>query len=207
MSAAEGLSAGSVTALLQDREGSLWVGTTIGLTQVKHGPAVSFGQRHELEDPELLAVAAVAPGAEELIVGTARGRIARFDGRTFRSERGRTPFEGSRVLALLPEPGRLWVGTDRGLYVSDGNSWKQDFGGHSLPRDSIRSLLRDRSGVLWIGTDGGGLVAFRSGEPRSFRRDQGMLSDQVRGLLERRDGSLLGCHLRGDRRRPPRKDT
>lgn len=191
-SGSEGLSPGSVTALLQDQEGSLWVGTTGGLTQVKHGPAVTWGKRQGLDDPEVLAIAPSASHPGHLLVGTARGRLARFDGRTFRSYGGTLPFAGRRVLALLEEKGgRLWVGTDVGLFAFARGKWRTESDGTPLPSDPVRSLLRDRNGLLWVGTDGGGLVALGPKGGKTYRRGDGLPSDQVRGLLEKRDGTLV----------------
>ena len=187
----EGLAPGVVVALLEDQEGSLWVGSAGGLTQVKEGAAVTLGAREGLEDPQVLAIAPSRGGGFH--VGTAGGELFAFDGRRFRARRERLPFAGSRVLALLDEGERLFVGTDRGLFVRTAGEWHRELEGRPLPRDSIRSLLRDARGTLWIGTDGAGLHALAPGPapPKRLTVDDGLPSNQVRGVLFRRDGTLV----------------
>jgi hypothetical protein len=190
VSTSDGLSPGGILALLEDREGSLWVGTTLGLTQVTLGPAVTYGSRAGLRDPELLTLAA-GPGGHGILVATARGSLSLFDGSRFQSLGRDLPFAGSRILSLLVEGDLLWVGTDKGLYLREGGRWGREWQGQALPRESVRSLLRSGDGFLWVGTEGAGLFGLRNGALRSFTRRDGLPSDQVRGLLERRDGSLL----------------
>jgi streptogramin lyase len=189
LSADEGLSRGSVVALLQDREGALWVGTTAGLTQVKEGAAVTFGAREGLADAQVLTVAPAARGG--LLAGTAGGRLVPFDGRRFARGWEVLPCAGSRVLALLDEGSRVWVGTDLGLFVKAGGAWHREIDGRSLPRVSIRSILRDARGVLWIGTDGAGLFALGKRSLERFTVEEGLPSNQVRALLSQPDGTIL----------------
>jgi ligand-binding sensor domain-containing protein len=189
LSAREGLSPGGIVALLEDREGALWVGTARGLTQVKEGAAVTYGVREGLEDAEVLTIAPAMGGG--LLAGTAGGDLVRLEAGRLTRDGPRPPFAGNRVLALLDEGSRVWAGTDLGLFVKAGGAWRRWIDGVPLPRDSVRSLLRDRSGVLWIGTDGGGLFALGKRTLERFTVQEGLPSNQVRGLFSQPDGTLL----------------
>lgn len=85
--------------------------------------------------------------------------------------------------------GRLWVGTERGLCMFDGTSFKTYTTRDGLSADSIRALLEDRDGNLWIGTTGG-LNRFSAGKFTAFTTRDGLPDNLVLSLCEDREGSL-----------------
>jgi len=58
----------------------------------------------------------------------------------------------------------LWIGTADGLYLYDGNQFKEyrkdTDDPHALKSNVITSISEDKNGHLWIGTEGGGLNLF-----------------------------------------------
>lgn len=61
---------------------------------------------------------------------------------------------GSRVHAIAEGPdGRIWVGTEKGLSVYDGNSWTTIT--DKLPDLFVTSIAFDKDGTAWIGTKKG----------------------------------------------------
>ncbi len=98
------------------------------------------------------------------------------------------------------DEGFMWFGTQEGLNRFDGYEFRvfahdpQD--PDSLSDESIRTMIKDRSGTLWIGTDAGGLSRLDSGS-KSFRNylhdpeDPESLSDnRVRVIFEDSGGGL-----------------
>ncbi len=76
----------------------------------------------------------------------------------------------SRCLITLPETdvshlfvddvGRLWIGTNTGLYVY-GNGKLKNYTAHDgLPCDLITTINQSRDGLFWIGTQGGGVCCY-----------------------------------------------
>lgn len=188
LSAGEGLPRGEVAAILEDREGNLWVATTNGLARLRDGPAVTYSTLQGLASDEILTVAPAAGGG--LWVGSEDGRIDRLqDGRV--KPLPSRELGGSRVLALLEDPGgSLWAGTDRGLYRHQRGGWQPQAVPGGPAFESVRSILLDRHGAMWVGTDGGGLLQLGRGKPVALTTREGLPSNQVRGLLEGRDGTL-----------------
>jgi signal transduction histidine kinase len=100
-------------------------------------------------------------------------------------------FSESKVRALARSAdGRIWVGTEGGLFCSEGDGRTHFTPREGLPRRDVRALLADRDGDLWIGTYGGGLARLAAGRWESFREAQGLASDVVWALHEGGDGTL-----------------
>ncbi len=122
----DGLSHNTVTALLQDREGFLWIGTSDGLNRYDGYDFVVY--RHDRFDSTSLSNNVVKALLEDqagtLWVGT-DGGLDRFDRRTGRFIRyslrpAPLASQAQAIFALLEDhAGRLWVGTDDGLYRYD----------------------------------------------------------------------------------------
>ena len=188
LSRADGLGSDTIRAVFEDREGSLWVGG-VGLVQIKDGTVLTYGRAQGLADEDVYAVAA-APG-RGLWVGTSGGEVALFAHSRFTPVAGRAVLLGATVLALREDRGgRLWVGTDHGLYGLSRGRWTTYGPREGLPPHDVRSILEDREGKLWIGTDGGGLARLEGDRFVALTTADGLPSDHLRALLEDRDGTL-----------------
>jgi diguanylate cyclase (GGDEF)-like protein/PAS domain S-box-containing protein len=169
-----GLTQSSVSAITQDSLGFVWVGTQGGLHRYDGERYRVY--RHDPEDPTSLpdsfVTALAVDDARALWVGTYSQYVARLDLRTgaIRRYLGSTPDRRAdrQVLALLVEPGVLWVGTVAGLDRLDPASGRRTrvlAMGAAQPTGSPNpQLLRDRAGRLWYAT-GEGLFRLDTPKP------------------------------------------
>lgn len=187
------LPADTITRLLVDAEGDLWIGTTVhGLFRYSERAGVSvsrLGVEDGLPDSRVSALAQDREGS--LWVGTNAGlfRMRLPPIRSFSRRQGlETPYV--RATAETAD-GSLWIGTSGGLYrLLDGRV--QVFRtAQGMPADSVMALSPARDGGLWIGTASAGLAHFDGiGIRRVVDRPSGLAGDQVRAILETQDGSL-----------------
>lgn len=156
---ANGLADNSVRALLEDREGTLWIGSESGLAEMARRDVWSYGISDGLPDPQVYALAPY--GEHGVWVGTFGG-LARLDvddqGRphveTWGPERG---LPAKWVWALdVDRQGDLWVGTEAGVArLASGRVvevYRHDDG---LAGDYVTALTEDRQGDLWVAAIGG----------------------------------------------------
>jgi ligand-binding sensor domain-containing protein/serine phosphatase RsbU (regulator of sigma subunit) len=170
----QGLSESNVTAILQDRYGFLWVGTSNGLNRYDGYKMTTF--RNDPNDSSSLSSNVITALYEDesgaLWVGTQDG-LNRLDHTTGRfSAYKNTPDNTNslsnnfiRALAEVPR-GVLWVATKRGLnrFDMERNEWKfykaDKKGRGKGPSDNdITAMLVEPSNRahLWLAARGGGL--------------------------------------------------
>ena len=110
----------------------------------------------------------------------------------------------------MAEDGKLFVGTDTGLAVLDEKGLVSkmplkkaktasgaDLGKKDLIKllegSRIRSIIRDSKGRLWISTWRSAccLLRYDQGKVTAFKTEDGLLSDSLRTVCEREDGTIL----------------
>ncbi len=158
-----GLPQNYVYAILQGRDGYLWIGTRSGLARFDGIRFTTFDDRRpgQLKESEVWALAESPDGS--LWVGTYGGGVSRLkDGKftTFGPAQG-LPSPLVQALAAGAD-GSVWVGTAAGLArLRDGHVTV--FGiQEGLPGLSVTDLHVDRRGVVWVGTNRG-LASFAGG--------------------------------------------
>jgi CheY-like chemotaxis protein/signal transduction histidine kinase/ligand-binding sensor domain-containing protein len=166
----DGLSAGSINSLYQQRNGPLWIGTVTGL--IRFDPQRLSFQAIELGDAGSNFVNKIAPGVSGTIwLGTGNGLIeyAPKTGilRKFQNDPGDPQsLANNSVNALLVDhSGKVWVGggevTGGGLGVLDpatGQFQNRRFDSADpigLISNFITDFLEDDRGTVWISTIGG----------------------------------------------------
>jgi signal transduction histidine kinase/ligand-binding sensor domain-containing protein/CheY-like chemotaxis protein len=193
----QGLSQSVVTAMWQDRQGFLWLGTQDGLNRYdgyafkvfKHDPA-DLGS---LSDNYVYAIVEDAQGI--LWLGT-NGGLNRFDPTTERFDHFQHDPQNPESLSsnvvvdlLLDREGALWAGTGAdGLNRLEGGRlvrYRNDPDDpSSLSSDAISALFQDSDGTVWVGTTGGGLNRWDRATGRFTRycrdpQDPGSLPDDT----------------------------
>ncbi len=103
---------------------------------------------------------------------------------------------GNRVVnAVKSAGGRLYIGTDTGLVVTDESFTPvEDPASALLGQVRVRSITEDREGKLWFSTYSSfGLVCMEpeTGEYRCYTQADGLASDYVRDALQLSDGDML----------------
>lgn len=193
-----------VTALAQDAQGWLWIGTQGGL--VRYDGYAFQSYRVHPGDPAALSgsyVRVIHPARDgRLWVGTISGGLSALDPRSDRFQQYRhrdgdaASLANDRVEAIAETPdGRLWLATDAGLDRLDPASGaiqhlRHDAADpHSLVDDQVRALLLDRQGRLWVGGRNG-LQRWR-GDGRGFETVAEELAGQpVTRLFEDHAGRI-----------------
>jgi ligand-binding sensor domain-containing protein len=153
-SVADGLPNTRVSALLEDSDGDIWIGTNGGLARLQDKAFLSVTRRRGLTDDYVRAISEAADGT--LWIGTSAGLNQLQEGRV-------TPFEtlaglgGNSVLALASmAPNTLWVGTyNHGAAQFDGRRALPIDRTSGLPGNQVRAILRARDGSTYFGTDRG----------------------------------------------------
>ncbi len=155
LGSAEGLSGDEVTSVVHARDGSLWVGTTRGLTRHGADGLRSFSKADGLPDACVFSLQEDAAGA--MWVSTRRGGIVRWTGTGFAAVSGGTGREVEVAWCLARGRGdTMWAGTTRGLVqFRDGRPVMRMAGPEGLSNNDVRCILEEPDGVLWVGTSYG----------------------------------------------------
>ena len=175
VSNAEGLSPSIATALAQDRDGLIWVGTMVGLGRYDGYRTQMFDMRGDdgkgMPDAYVRCLLALPDGS--LLVGTNAGGLLRFDPatNTFRIyPTGPGGTSDRKIFALADDhAGGAWIATEQGLDHIDlaSNAIRHvETGSEAAPRDF--TVMQDRAGNLWLGNDNG-LFVRRAGSKHFVR--------------------------------------
>jgi len=133
----DGLSSGSISALIEDREGNIWVATGDGLDKFRDFSIPTFSEKQGFSSSGVSSILAARDGS--LWLGTSDG-LDRWDKgqiTVYRKERAITgagaPIDGP---TLKTTPVRE---------ISDGG----------LPNNQAQVLFQDERGQVWVGTQSG----------------------------------------------------
>jgi len=179
-----------VSAISEDREGTVWVGTSwepggrvcsVGGAKVQcYGADGSLGRY----------VLSICEGGDMLWVYAESG-LWQWKPVPARMSKVRKP-EGWHLshMACVNDRANSLIAIPEGI--------KQVVDGRILPNplsslaelSDVTSMLRDRDGGLWIGTVSRGLVHVHEGRTDRFTHSDGLSGDHVIALLEGREGSL-----------------
>jgi len=188
--AEEGLPQNSVLAVVQTRDGYLWLGTYEGLVRFNGADFTVFDKSNtpRFRNNSVLALLEDREGA--LWIGTNGGGLLRYAGGTFSSFDRTDGLASDFVLALVQAPdGALWVATSEGLSCLDHGRWRSYTEQAGLPNPFVWALAFDPRGRLWAGTDGG-LACVENGRISVWNRSRGLPHDKVWSLLCDQRGRL-----------------
>jgi diguanylate cyclase (GGDEF)-like protein len=184
-----GLPQSSVLAMVQTRDGYLWLGTYEGLARFD---GLSFTVFNKTNTPEMESngVKALAEDREgRLWIGTTAGLLCFYQG-SFERFDGRSGLTNSFILCLhLDRAGVLWTGTTQGLFRYQGRRFLSYTTAQGLSANYISSLANDGSGGIWVGT-GRGLNHIKNGKIRIFDTGSGLPNNDIRALHLDKQGTL-----------------
>ena len=197
-SAENGLPQSSVLALVQTRDGYLWLGTYEGLARFDGHAFTVFdkGNTPEMESNGVKALLEDRDG--RLWIGTTAGLLRRSPGGAggdgsgvFERFDARHGLRSNSILCLFEDhAGVLWIGTTSGLYRGQGDRFRPVTPGYGFSSGYIAALAEDGAGGLWVGT-GRGLNRLRSdGKVEVFHAGAGLPHDDIRALFLDPQGTL-----------------
>jgi diguanylate cyclase (GGDEF)-like protein len=187
-----GLPQNSVSAVTQTRDGYIWFGTQEGLGRYDGLRITVFdiSNHRSLKDN---FIETLAPGRDgSLWVGT-RSSLTQFKDGEFH-----TVFTAQSPISSIYEAqdGRVWVGSQGGLYAVDGKNTRLYTKQDGLPSNTISGILQTADGTLWFGTRNG-LASWRNGKFRSYDSHDGLPAEHVLALAPSHDGALWIATLSG----------
>jgi diguanylate cyclase (GGDEF)-like protein len=188
--AREGLPQNSIHAMIQTRDGYLWLGTQEGLVRFDGVQFTVFDRSNSLWMRSNHVQALLEDRDGGLWVGTNGGGVTRWKEDTFFGATAREGLAGNHVNCLFQDrDGVVWVGTTSGLSRHEGGKFTSAGLPGQLKEKDIRAVGDDRHGGLWAGTSEGDLARLHGGRWTPVKI-KGLVGSPIRALAKDREGNL-----------------
>lgn len=198
----DGLPEETVQALAQTPDGYLWVGTTGGLARFDGTHFVIYNRNTNLTENGVFCLTTARNGT--LWLGTEGGGLLHMVNGTFRAYTARSGLTNGFVRSVMQDDrGRLWVGTDNGLFRVTGGVVEEVDTSRVAPALAVHSIFEDREHRIWVG--GSRLLMFDGNAVRRFDLPGAYSQNRVKSILQTSDGTIwVGTvsglnHLEGKR--------
>lgn len=211
----KGLSQHSITSVLQDSKGFLWIGTRHGLNRYDGISYLTY--EHVNGDSSTISNSTVQCLTEDkkgnIWIGTYGGGLNYYNYsedkfEIYKNDKA-NPYSLSDdfVTAVWEDyDGNIWVGTEKGglnLLNKENGTFSRyisnDADPFSITSNNVTSINEDRNGNLWVGTYGGGINLFDRNKmsfiPFKKGTAEGLESNVIRTIYRTSNGALLvGTH-------------
>ena len=172
-------------------QGRLWIGADNGIACVDAGGNVKVLDHVPLNS----TVQAILCDAEDnLWFTSSRQGLMKLAPNLFRDISGSSDLGERVVNSTWKKDGLLYVATDTGLVVLDGDYRTVEIPISDLLSSArVRAIKEDREGNLWFCSfDASALVRLgEDGDIRVWNKDSGLATNYVRTIFERADGTLV----------------
>lgn len=195
---AEGLSQNTITAVLQDKQGFLWIGTEDGLNRYDGYSFIDY--KHLPNDSTSVVdnfITAICEDKQSNIwIGTEKGiskwirNENRFEQISFQ-EAGAIPHKNISSL-YRDKKNNIWVGSKQGIsfYEENKKEWIHFAANNqklALLKDlAVSTITQDEKGNIWVGSDSLGLfritLAQTNEQVKNFDIQSGLLDPHVTAL-------------------------
>ena len=195
--AAQGIPEGNYSPLVQDRNGSFWIGGDKGLVQWSphaHSTFVPTTTGPKDAPPKINWLQNGPDGSLWVAVnGTGRGHGLQQFAQGAWKDVAAPGFDGSSadIIRLLSDRDNvLWIATtDHGIYRLAGNSVDHLGSQDGLSGDFVLDFHEDHEGNLWIATNNG-IDMFRALPVTSFSVREGLKNQEIDAVLAGSDNSI-----------------
>ncbi|MBL8111691.1 MAG: hypothetical protein JNK60_02320, partial [Acidobacteria bacterium] len=185
LSTKQGLAADLVRTILPAKDGSLWIGTTNGLSRrLADGKLVTYGAADGLLSPSINALLEDRAGR---VWATTGGGLHRFENGRFVSLTGRDGLPSDQLGPVFEDrQGAIWVGSyGAGLARIAGGAITVFAEKEGLRGLTVLSIHEDEADeALWFGTSDGGLHRLKDGKVAAVTSREGLHDDGVFQILE-----------------------
>ncbi|HEY6248759.1 MAG TPA: two-component regulator propeller domain-containing protein [Candidatus Angelobacter sp.] len=180
----DGLPDDYVSALANDGQGNLWIGTAKGLAILKSGKLTLDTDNPELAQQRTSALASSPDGGLWVAVGDHVFKL----NRTGAIEQ---TFDISNPTALFVDrQGTLWVGTvKQGLYSLSQNKLNR-YPAPQLSKSRVSAIVQDAAGNLWVGLFQDGVCRLQAGSVQCLGEKDGLPRSNVASLFIDHEGSI-----------------
>ncbi len=174
-------------SVFADLQGTLWVGTMVGLFRIQGDEIRNYTKADGLPDNLVLSIRSDQKGT--LWFGTSAG-LGRLVGDQIVTVRNNEGESFDQVYDVMEDrEGNLWVGAKDGLHRLNPRQFSAVTHQKGLSHNNVMSVLEDRTGAVWMATWGGGLNRMADGKFTTYNIPA-FVSDLVLSLHEAHDGSL-----------------
>jgi ligand-binding sensor domain-containing protein len=190
----DGLPHNCVQAIVQTRDGYIWLGTQEGLARFDGVHFTLFNQANVpvLHNANILGLHESRDGS--LWISTGRGGLNRLkDGKFFHYGKAEGVADDSGLgLIFEASDGSLWFGMVGGVSRYRDGKFTTFAKKTGFPADIVRGMSEDPQGRLWLGTPGG-VFCWKDGRViRQFTTADGLRMNDVRAVRCDREGTLCG---------------
>jgi signal transduction histidine kinase/ligand-binding sensor domain-containing protein/DNA-binding NarL/FixJ family response regulator len=180
----------TVIAMDHAADGSLWVGSSRGISHVVAGNRRSFPFNDRLHRPRVNDVHVETNGT--VWFATSSG-LCKYDGREFVTFTVKDGLPDNDVLSILQtRAGVFWIGTRTSLSRFDGRGFSEP---EWVRRSGVRGtdrLHEAKDGAIWFRVPGifGGAFRFDGKGLSHLGKEEGLLDDRVTDIAETSDGVI-----------------
>jgi len=193
----KGFEGGFLYEIHQDENDDYWIPSTGGGLHKFNGS--SFTQfKKELGAPNGLIKTMAISDSNKMLLGIYGEGFFEFDGTTvtkkLTTENGLISNSIWRI--IVDRNDRVWIGTDNGLSIYDGQDFINFTVENGLPYNTIRGLTEMDNGDVWVGTDKEGIVIFKDYKPQTYFHIKDGLSNSYPQFFAENpiDGSIWIAH-------------
>jgi ligand-binding sensor domain-containing protein/signal transduction histidine kinase len=185
----DGLPEQVVQAFAQTVDRYLWIGTTGGLLRFDGERFLTFDRENTPAFSENNVFCLMVSRDNSLWIGMEGGGLLRYRNGVFRSFSNSDGLTNNFVRAIVQDrTGKIWVGTDNGLFLVNGERLQRVDNSDNLPSLAVHGMYEDSRGRLWVG--GSRLFRLENGQATEYRLGGEASQNRVKSVLETRDGTV-----------------
>jgi streptogramin lyase len=179
-----------ISRIFEDREGSLWVGSSgYGVHRFRR-PRIS-GYVGESQFPLQMVNSVLEDSRGNIWLGFDRGGILIWSGDSFRHLGKQDGLSSDTIYSICEDQqGAFWIGTDKAGLTRYQNGQFQYFTTRDgLADNLVRGILSAKDGSIWVGSNLG-VTQIKNGAISVWDSSKGLSNNKVYCMVEAPDGAL-----------------